>query len=132
MRRGCARVGVGGRGGVKIILNQLRICTKLYLILIDFFCELQLFAFNLPTHSRTHTHRHTHTRARAVDCELDSLRLAASQLLHGNLMRGSVAAAAGVCVCVRCATVCVCVYFAIIRLFDLLKKYARILILFAF
>lgn len=124
----------GGGSGVKIILNQLRICTKLYLILIDFFvsCSYLLLIYQ---HTLAHTHRHTHTRARAVDCELDSLRLAASQLLHCNLIRGGVASAVGVRVCCVCVCVlcnCVCVYFAIIRLFDLLKKYARILILFAF
>lgn len=107
-----ARVGVRGvaeaRGVVKIILNQLRICTKLYLILIDFFvsCSYLLLIYQ-HTVTHTHTHRQTHTRARAVDCELDSLRLAASQLLHGNLMRGSVAAAAATAVCVCCAIVCV-------------------------
>lgn len=108
-----ARVGGRGvaeaRGVVKIILNQLRICTKLYLILIDFFvsCSYLLLIYQ-HTVTHTHTHRQTHTRARAVDCELDSLRLAASQLLHGNLMRGSVAAA--VCVLGNCVCVCACVF----------------------
>lgn len=53
MRRG----GVGGWDGgvVKIILNQLRICTKLYLFLIDFFVRCTIYLLLIYQH--THTDR---------------------------------------------------------------------------